>query len=81
MPRVTTLSFSSKAPYTVLVSGSAAPEVIVMNDSFVCYGEFCQTPMVTGMGLEPNIIALKGLCTDHLYEPAIYLFSFALIYF
>ena len=30
VPRVITLSFSSKTPYTVLVSGSAAPEVIVM---------------------------------------------------
>ena len=34
VPRVTTRSFSGKTPYTVLVSGSAAPEVIVMNDSF-----------------------------------------------
>lgn len=30
VPRVITLSFSSKTPYTVLVSGSAIPEVIVM---------------------------------------------------
>jgi hypothetical protein len=34
VPRVTTRSFSGKTPYAVLVSGSAAPEVIVMNDSF-----------------------------------------------
>ena len=53
VPRVTTLSFSSKTPYTVLVSGSAAPEVIVVNDSF-CYGEFCQTPMVRAEGIEPS---------------------------
>ena len=37
VPRVITLSFSSKTPYTVLVSGSAAPEVIVMNDSFLLW--------------------------------------------
>ena len=30
VPRVITLSFSSKTPYTVLVSGSTAPEVAVM---------------------------------------------------
>ena len=60
VPRVTTLSFSGKTPYTVLVSGSAAPEVIVMNDSFVCYGEFCQTPMVPPRGIEPLIFGLKG---------------------
>lgn len=52
VPRVTTRSFSGKTPYTVLVSGSAAPEVIVMNDSFVYYGEFCQTPMVAPAVLE-----------------------------
>ena len=57
VPRVTTRSFSGKAPYTVLVSGSAAPEVIVMNDSFVCYGEFCQTPMVAPRGFEPHVSA------------------------
>ena len=44
-------------------------------------GEFHQTPMVTGMGLEPNIIALKGLCTDHLYEPARSSPCFAIVYF
>ena len=30
VPRVITISFSNKAPYTVLVSGSAAPEVTAM---------------------------------------------------
>ena len=30
VPRVITISFSSKMPYTVLVSGSAAPEVAAM---------------------------------------------------
>ena len=30
VPRAITRSFSGKAPYTVLVSGSAAPEVAVM---------------------------------------------------
>ena len=34
VPRVITISFLGKTPYTVLVSGSAAPEVTVMNDSF-----------------------------------------------
>ena len=38
VPRVITLSFLGKTPYTVLVSGSAAPEVIVMNDSFYLWG-------------------------------------------
>ena len=62
VPRVITLSFLGKTPYTVLVSSSAAPEVIVMNDSFVCYGEFCQTPMVAPRGFEPHVSALKGPC-------------------
>lgn len=37
VPRVTTRSFSGRAPYTALVFGSAAPEVIVMNDSFLLW--------------------------------------------
>lgn len=34
VPRVITLSFLGKVPYTVLVFGSVTPEVIVMNNSF-----------------------------------------------
>ena len=34
VPRVIAISFSSKTPYTVLVSGSAAPEVAAMIVSF-----------------------------------------------
>ena len=74
VPRVITISFLSKMPYTVLVSGSATPEVIVMNDSFVCYGEFCQTPMVTPRGLEPRIFGLKGRRVDQFHYGAISLF-------
>ena len=36
--------------------------VFAMNDSFVCYGEFCQTPMVAPRGFEPHVSALKGPC-------------------
>ena len=34
VPRVTAISFSSKTPYTVLVFGSAAPEVVAMMTVF-----------------------------------------------
>jgi hypothetical protein len=39
VPRVIAISFSSKTPYTVLVSGSTAPEVTAMIVSFY-QGEF-----------------------------------------
>ena len=72
VPRVIAISFLGKTPYTVLISGSAAPEVAAMNDSFVCYGEFCQTPMVAPAGIEPTISAVKGQRVSLFHYGAIY---------
>lgn len=60
VPRVIAISFSSKTPYTVLVSGSAAPEVTAMMAVFLINEAFCQTPMVAPTGIEPVVFALKG---------------------
>ena len=82
VPRVITISFSSKTPYTVLVSGSAVPEVAVMIAVFVDMGEFCQTPLVTPAGLEPTVSAVKGQRVSLFHYGAIYpSFSFASVYF
>ncbi len=43
-----------------LITSLDAPGGRCDDDSFVCYGEFCQTPMVTPGGFEPTETAVKG---------------------
>ena len=64
VPRVITISFSSKTPYTVLVFEFrfSRPRGRCDDDSFVNVGEFCQTPLVPPRGIEPLIFRVKGGC-------------------
>ena len=58
VPRVITISFLGKTPYTVLVSGSAAPEVAAMMTVFI-NGEFCQTPNGSSEGIRTPRFSLE----------------------
>ena len=57
VPRVTTTPLYIVDIRPRLITSGDTPGGHCDDGSFVCYGEFCQTPMVTGVGLEPNIIA------------------------
>ena len=53
VPRVITTPFYIVDIRPRLITSGDAPGGLCDDDSFVCYGEFCQTPMVLGTGFEP----------------------------
>ena len=60
VPRVTTTPLYILDTRSRLVTSGGIPGGRCGDSSFVCYGEFCQTPMVAPRGFEPHVSALKG---------------------
>ena len=54
VPRVIAISFSSKTPYTVLVSGSAAPEVTAMITVLLMWESSAKLPWYEQRGSNPH---------------------------
>ena len=79
VPRVTTTPLYILDTRSRLITSGGTPGGRCDDDSFVCYGEFCQTPMVPPAGIEPTVSAVKGQRVDLFHYGGIFLFSFALI--
>ena len=54
VPRVITTPLYILDTRSRLITSGDAPGGLCDDGSFVCYGEFCQTPMVTPGGFEPT---------------------------